>query len=106
MLHIDDPERVAFYRESLARSSIRRGRADLDERQRRLLLMLHYDLWGTRRTFADLDASLRALWRHEPVRQELHELLGVLDDRSETLTRPSSLAPEIPLHVHARVHAR
>jgi Domain of unknown function (DUF3427) len=31
----------------------------------------------------------------------LHELLGVLDARSATLTRPSSLAPEIPLHVHA-----
>ena len=32
---------------------------------------------------------------------ELHELLGVLDARSSTLTRPSNLAPEIPLHVHA-----
>jgi hypothetical protein len=31
----------------------------------------------------------------------LHELLGLLDERSMTLTRPSSLAPEIPLHVHA-----
>jgi hypothetical protein len=63
--------------------------------------MLHYDLWGTRRVFPDLDASLQTFWRHEPVREELHELLGVLDERSTTLTRPSKLAPGIPLHVHA-----
>ena len=44
---------------SIARSSLVRGRrkARLDERERRLLLMLHYDLWGTRRTFSHLDAS-------------------------------------------------
>jgi hypothetical protein len=100
LLHIDDPERVAAYREWLAAATPPRM-SDMDERQRRLLLMLHYDLWGTRRTFADLGASLTTLWRHETVRKELHELLGVLDARSTTLTRPSSLAAEIPLHVQA-----
>jgi len=74
----------------------------LDERERRLLLMLHYDLWGTRRTFSDLDASFARVWSHESVRVELRELLGVLDERSRTLARPSGLRPEIPLHVHAR----
>jgi hypothetical protein len=100
MLHIDDPERVRVYRELLVTAEPPTI-ADSDERGRRLLLMLHYDLWGTRRRFANLDASLRAFWPHEPVRQELHELLGVLDARSATFTRPSNLAPEIPLHAHA-----
>ena len=100
MLHIDDPERVRIYRELLTAARPPRP-TEIDERLRRLLLMLHYDLWGTRRTFPDLDSSLRALWRNEAVRQELHDMLGVLDARSETLTRPSNLAPEIPLHVHA-----
>ena len=100
MLHIDDPERVRVYRELLVASTTPRI-SDLDERRRRLLLMLHYDLWGTRRVFPDLDASLQTFWRHEVVREELHELLGVLDERSTTLTRPSKLAPDIPLHVHA-----
>jgi hypothetical protein len=100
MLHIDDRERVRVYRALLTSTTPPRT-ARLDERERRLLLMLHYDLWGARRAFPDLDASLAAFWRHEPVRRELHELLGVLDARSATLTRPSTLAPEIPLHVHA-----
>jgi hypothetical protein len=100
LLHIDDPERVAAYREWLAAATPPRV-SDMDARQRRLLLMLHYDVWGTRRTFTDLDASLATLWRYETVREELRDLLGVLDARSTTLTRPSSLAAEIPLHVHA-----
>jgi hypothetical protein len=101
MLNIDDPERVRFYRELLGRS-----RAPIEsrfnERQRRLLLMLHYDLWGTRRTFGSLDASFQALWSHAPVRAELAEMLGVLDAHSQTLARPARLRAEIPLHVHAR----
>jgi hypothetical protein len=100
MLHIDDRERVQVYRQLLASSSPPRVENG-DERWRRLLLMLHYDLWGTRRTFPNLDASLAAFWSHDPVRHELNELLDLLDARSSTLTRPSSLAPEIPLHVHA-----
>jgi hypothetical protein len=100
MLHIDDPERVRVYRELLVAPTPPR-RSDLGERQRRLLLMLHYDLWGTRRVFPDLDASMRRFWGHEPVREELHDLLGVLDERSAMLTQPSKLAPDIPLHVHA-----
>ena len=91
-----------LYREVLARAPAARVGPTSTTRQRRLLLMLHYDLWGTRRTFPDLDASLGAFWRHAAVREELVELLGVLDERSATLTRPSNLAPEIPLHVHAR----
>ena len=68
--------------------------------------MLHYDLWGTRASIPRPRRVAEAFWRHEPVRQELHELLGVLDARSATLTRPSSLPPEIPLHVHAHVQPR
>ena len=101
MFHVDDPERVRVYRELLAAGTPPPVAAGNERRRRLLLLMLHYDLWGTRRTFPDLDAAFAALWRHDSVRQELHELLGVLDERSATLTRPSDLAPEIPLHVHA-----
>ena len=63
--------------------------------------MLLWGLWGLNRKFDDLDAGLRALWRHPAVLEELRELLGVLDARSTTLPAPSALAPAIPLAVHA-----
>ena len=62
--------------------------------------MLHYDLWGTRRSFPDLQSALRDFWKYATVRSELSELLDLLDEKSSTLTRPSGLAPEIPLQVH------
>lgn len=101
MLNIDDPERVRFYGE-LLRNDTPPSAAQFNERERRLLLMLHYDLWGTQRRFDDLNAALAALWKQATVRAELRQLLAVLDARSETLVRPSGLRPEIPLHVHAR----
>lgn len=99
MLHIDDPERVHFYRSLFARDRPP-AVAALNEREQRLLLMLHYDLWGTRRSFPDLQTALRDFWKYATVRSELSELLDLLDEKSSTLTRPSGLAPEIPLQVH------
>jgi hypothetical protein len=101
MLNIDDPERVGSYHDLLGQSHAP-AESRLNERERRLLLMLHYDLRGTRRTFASLDASFQALWSHASVRAELAEMLGVLDAVSQTLARPARIRAEIPLHVHAR----
>ena len=58
--------------------------------------MLLWGLWGLSRKFDDLDAGLRALWRHPAVLQELGELLGVLDAWSTTLPAPSGLDPGDP----------
>ena len=101
MQHVDDPERVRFYREILAAPSPPDSGA-LSPRAERLVLMLHFALWGTSRRFDTLAAGLREVWRYPAVRAELAELLAVLEERSATLTRPSSLAPEIPLLTHAR----
>ena len=101
MLHVDDPERVHFYR-TLLQESQSPNPERMDPREYRLLLMLHFACWGTSRRFADLAEGLTAIWRHPAVRQELFELLGVLDQRSTTLPRPISITPEIPLLAHAR----
>jgi hypothetical protein len=101
MLHVDDPERVAFYR-SLLQHTRPPDPARFDPRQRRLLLMLHFAFWGTSRRFDDLASGLATVWRHGAVRAELAELLGVLDERSASLPRQVKLASEIPLLAHAR----
>ncbi len=101
-LHVDDPERVAFYGEVLAGAAAPRAAA-FDVRQRRMLTMLLWGMWGLTRSFADLDAGLTELWRHPAVVEELRELLAVLDARSTTLPAAvsSGMDPAVPLAVHA-----
>jgi superfamily II DNA or RNA helicase len=101
MLHVDDPERVQFYCAILAKAK-RPDSERLSPREQRLVLMLHFALWGTSRRFDSLAAGLDEVWRQPAVRAELSELLAVLDERSTSLPRPSSLAPEIPLLTHGR----
>jgi superfamily II DNA or RNA helicase/HKD family nuclease len=98
-LHVDDPERVGFYRKLLRQPESPKAK-DFDGREQRLMLMLLWAMWGTSRKFQDLDAGLREMWRHPAVVRELRELLGVLDERSSTLPAPSALDPLVPLAVH------
>lgn len=99
LTHLDDPERVAFYRTVLAAAGPPQPASD--ERHRRLLTMLAWDL-GSGAPHASLETYFSALWREQAVRNELLELLDVLDNRSTTRATPSVLPPEIPLIVHAR----
>lgn len=99
-LHVDDPERVRFYRALMDRTEAPRT-ADFDARQQRLLWMLLWGMWGLGRKFEDIDTGLRELWRHPAVLREFGELLDVLDARSATLPAPSQLDPVVPLAVHA-----
>jgi Domain of unknown function (DUF3427) len=73
----------------------------LNERQRRLVTMLAWNLGSGSSSFPALDDFLLALWLENGVRQELTELLEFLDSKSNTRGRPSQLAPEVPLVTHA-----
>jgi hypothetical protein len=53
-----------------------------------------------------LDAFMAALWQEQAVRQELLQLLDLLDKRSHTLAAPSELPAEVPLTLHARYRRR
>jgi superfamily II DNA or RNA helicase len=99
LLHVDDPERVAFYREVLGRAAPPSAR---NERQRRLLAMLANALFTRGHGLRDLDGALAALWRNDSVRTELAELLALLDEESESAPRPLGILAGIPLSVHAR----
>ena len=101
MQHIDDPERVGFYTEIVGASSAPET-SHFTVRQQRLLTMLHFDLWGRERTFVNLDASLQRFWLHPDVRQELLQLLAVLEDRSASVPLPAGLAEDVPVWAHQR----
>jgi superfamily II DNA or RNA helicase/HKD family nuclease len=101
MTHLDDPERVDVYRQVLADESPPEGTAP-DERRRRLLTMLAWDLGSGDGAYASLREYFDRLWTEEAPRRELSELLGVLDARSRIRSRPSQLPPEVPLVLHGR----
>ncbi len=101
LTHIDDPERVAYYRELLdgqAPPSIDR----LDERRTRLLTMLCWGLGSGDSRHDTLSHYLEALWRERAVRDELGELLAATDERSQTVAGPAALWADIPLVLHGR----
>jgi hypothetical protein len=100
LTHVDDPERVDFYKSILAERNppvVER----FDERRRRLLRMLAWGL-GSGPPYASIDEFLDAFWQEPAARGELVELLDVLDARSTTRTMPLALPAEVPLGLHAR----
>jgi hypothetical protein len=102
LLHIDDQERIATYRECLAQPSAPMV-STMPVRQRRLLHMLVgqvADRAMTKET--SLQDAIDLLWAHPQVREELLLLLAVLDDRVDHLQTPLSTHPDSPLEVHAR----
>jgi superfamily II DNA or RNA helicase len=107
LLHLDDPERIAFLRNFL----IGEFRPDitLTSRQRRMLEGLLLTLTPDER---HADTVLQAIRRSTAVRNELLELLEVLEDRAEHQTFPLADAfphapsdgpfGDVPLALHAR----
>lgn len=66
------------------------------------MTMLAWDLGSGSSGFSSLDDYVLALWLEKAVRQELVELLELLDQQSTTRGHPSALPPEVPLVLHAR----
>jgi superfamily II DNA or RNA helicase/HKD family nuclease len=99
MLHLDDPLRLDTWRRWLAHAAPPRV-DDLDDAGRALARMLLVLVGDRRAKLDNLEAELRTFWRdHAPLRDELAQLLDVLDDRVRHTTRP--IAGPAPLRAHA-----
>jgi superfamily II DNA or RNA helicase len=101
MLHIDDLERLTFLREVLG-SPEPPSVDSIDDRAGRLLLMLHFSLWGANEAVSEIQPGLRRLWANPGRREELLELSTLLHERIRRVTRPVHPAGRVPLHAHAR----
>jgi superfamily II DNA or RNA helicase/HKD family nuclease len=101
LTHIDDPERIEFYRTVLLDSEPPTA-ASMDERRRRMLTMLAWALGSGTSAYSSLDDYYLALWLEQGPRQEVVELLELLDEQSTSRARPSPLSPEVPLVLHVR----
>jgi len=101
MLHIDDQLRVASYLRALAAPQPPQLEG-LPQQERRLLEMLHFDLWSADSTRTTLDKSLARLFDNANIKGELSELLGLLGNNSSHLDIDPQISSDVPLRLHAR----
>lgn len=95
LLHVADDDRLAAFRDAL------QGRPPVDERGRRLRLMLA-SAFLDRTPVAEWEALLGELLADALFALELSELLQVLDERRREPTRSWRDAGDVPLNLHAR----
>jgi hypothetical protein len=101
MLHVDDAERVAFYRELLSQPSPP-DLESLNVRQQRMLAMMHHGLWGDDPArVVGMRDGLARLWQTAAAHWDLQAILEYHGDRSDRLVATCVELPEqVPLNVH------
>jgi len=105
LLHLDDPQWLAFLQTTLASPSPPTALA-FGPAEQRILTALHFALWSEKAARkASLQASMDLLWQHPAIREELVQLLALLEDRASILPTPladvlGGQAP-VPLSVHS-----
>jgi superfamily II DNA or RNA helicase len=104
-LHATDQERIDFCR---AAAHVSAPVRITDQRTERLAAMLLVSLWtGGADLPQSIDEGLRRLRQHPARCHELLEVIDVLDDRADQVTRRLSDMPgceelaDVPLHLHA-----
>jgi hypothetical protein len=100
MLHIDDLERLQFIENVLQQPQAPRF-AEFDERQQRLLAMLHFSLWGLYEPRDRIDLDFERVWANPARVDELADLVRTLRERLTRVTRPVYPHTSNPLQIHA-----
>jgi len=99
LLHIDDDDRFGTWMTWLADDRPPRA-ADTNTREGRLQLMLFGALGGRNRPLRELPDAFGAMWADALRREELHDLLETLRDRTRAATLPLAGGGQLPLHSH------
>ena len=95
LLEVDDPLRLQAF------SRFVRGEEPRTESERRLAAMLFVTLYGTFEA-ARLDERFATWTQHVTLREEVRQLLPLLQARADRLPRDAALQDDVPLMVHAR----
>lgn len=106
LLYLDDPEWLAYLQSALTQPEPPNVAAAA-LREQRILSALHFALWTDGEAKSrPLQASFIALWQHPAIRQELTELLAVIEDRASLVPTPLEKAvawdAPVPLAIHSR----
>ena len=100
LVHVDDHERLAAWR-SILESEGSAPISSLRGREHRLGLMLFAILGGRGQSTSQADEILRRVRESEELRQEINDLLDILDDRIRTVAQPLHETSDMPLASHA-----
>jgi superfamily II DNA or RNA helicase len=87
---------------SLAKKNFEISYADFDESEKKMLLMLHYDIWQTAGGFNSLEESIRELGKNNVMVMEIKEVLEILIDRIDFVEIDFDLPYKQPLKIHSR----
>ena len=103
LLRLDDQERSSFFREIFSAEAAPSERR-LSEYRRRMLIGLHFDLWGEAAKELTLEDGLSRIWANSAMRNEIIGLLDLLEADANHVTIPltSELGwnQPVPLSVH------
>lgn len=100
--HIDDEERSVAYGAWL-QSPSGPDVAALSERERRMLRMLLWTVWG-KSIPGGLQETVTELWKYPAVVGELRQLFEATSEASAVRTWPSGLNGPVPMAVHGRYY--
>lgn len=73
-----------------------------DEIEKKMLLMLHYDVWQKPGGFFSLEESIKALGSNEILVEEIIEILNILLDKTEVIEKDINLPYIQPLKIFGR----
>ena len=87
---------------SLAKKGFITNFSKLNEEEKSMCLMLHYDVWQNVGSFKSLEVSINSIGKNKTLTDEIIEVLEILIDRIDFIERAISLNYSQPLKVHAR----
>jgi superfamily II DNA or RNA helicase len=87
---------------SLAKKDFRIKVSELNEEEKAMCLMLHFDVWQNESGFGSLEESIKAIGKNRTLTDEITELLEVLIDRIDFIEKPIPLPYSQPLKLHGR----
>jgi superfamily II DNA or RNA helicase/HKD family nuclease len=101
LLHVDDLERLNFI------ESVLKDHENLDAnneatRHYRLAAMLHFALWGSDERMRNIPRGLKKLSANPARAEEIAEVVPLLRERIQRVTKPIDVSGRVPLHLHAQ----
>ncbi len=86
----------------LAKNNFTISIENIDEEEKAMCLMLHYDVWQNAGGFKSLQESINAIGKNKVLNEEIVELVELLVDRVDFLEKEIPLPYKQPLKVHSR----